>query len=62
MIVPDKLMNPEPAFVLRVQNAVCEWEIKTGGCDEHCDLCVLNTGLTKFGEWLSKQVTEAQDA
>jgi hypothetical protein len=63
MIVPDKLIKPDTAFLLRVQNSMCVYERETLGCTGiECYECMLDTDLKTFGEWLSKQVTEAQDA
>lgn len=62
MIVPDKLIKPDTAFLLRVQNGMCWKEMEEVGCtDIECSDCILDADLKTFGEWLSKQTKEAQD-
>jgi hypothetical protein len=60
MLVPDKLMNAEPRFILRVQSAMCEWEQATKGCKEQCALCPLQADLSVFNKWLINQLQESE--
>lgn len=63
MIVPDKLIKPDTAFLLRVQNSMCARMSETSECfGIECSDCILDADLKTFGEWLSKQTKEAQDA
>jgi len=58
MEVPKRLKLGDTSVILRMQNAMCNYETETKGCvGQDCDNCILNSVLlTDFKSWLINTV------